>query len=62
MREAEARAAATALWMELHVFTGNEAAICFYERLGYERVGVRRRFYGGAGLDAYVYRKKFAGL
>ena len=58
MREVEARAsAAGARWMELHVFTGNEGAIRFYERLGYVRVGVRRRFYGASGLDAFVYRK-----
>jgi ribosomal-protein-alanine N-acetyltransferase len=58
MREVEARAAAAgARWMELHVFTGNEGAIRFYERWGYVRVAVRRRFYGAAGLDAFVYRK-----
>jgi ribosomal-protein-alanine N-acetyltransferase len=58
MREVEVRAsAAGAQWMELHVFTGNEGAIRFYERLGYVRVGVRRRFYGASGLDAFVYRK-----
>ena len=59
MFEAEDRAAAAgARWMELHVFTGNEGAIRFYERSGYEQVAVRRRFYGKAGLDAFVYRKK----
>src|SRR5580698_1603940 len=58
MPEVEARAAAAgARWMELHVFTGNEGAIRFYERLGYVRVGVQRRFYGAAGLDAFAYRK-----
>ena len=58
MREVETRAAAAgAQGMELHVFTGNEGAIRFYERLGYVRVGVRRRFYGADGLDAFVYRK-----
>jgi [ribosomal protein S18]-alanine N-acetyltransferase len=63
MREAEWRvAAAGARWMELHVFTGNEGAIRFYERLGYERIGVRRRFYGTAGLDAFVYRRELTGL
>jgi ribosomal-protein-alanine N-acetyltransferase len=46
--------------MELHVFTWNEAAIRFYERMGYRRVGVRRRFYGAPGLDAYLYRKELA--
>jgi [ribosomal protein S18]-alanine N-acetyltransferase len=59
MLEAEARvAAAGGRWMELHVFTGNAAAIRFYERLGYERIGMRRRFYGAAGLDAFVYRRE----
>ena len=63
MREAEMRAvAAGARWMELHVFTGNESAIRFYERLGYERIAMRRRFYGAAGLDAFVYRKELAGV
>jgi ribosomal-protein-alanine N-acetyltransferase len=57
--EAETRAAAAgALSMELHVFTGNEGAIRFYERSGYARIELRRRFYGGAGLDAFVYRKE----
>jgi ribosomal-protein-alanine N-acetyltransferase len=40
----------------LHVFTGNEGAVRFYERLGYERIGIKPRFYG-RGLDAFVYRK-----
>lgn len=63
MREAEARTvAAGARWMELHVFTGNEAAIRFYERLGYERIAMRRRFYGADGLDALVYRKEIASV
>lgn len=59
MLEAERRAvAAGALWMELHVFTGNEGAIRFYERSGYTQIELKRRFYGGAGLDAFVYRKE----
>ena len=63
MREAEAGAvAAGGRWMELHVFTGNEGAIRFYERLGYERIAVKRRFYGAEGLDAFVYRKGLANL
>jgi ribosomal protein S18 acetylase RimI-like enzyme len=54
----EGAAAAGARWMELHVFTGNEGAIHFYERSGYEQVGVRRRFYGKSGLDAFIYRRE----
>jgi ribosomal-protein-alanine N-acetyltransferase len=61
MREVEARIeAAGAQSMELHVFTGNEGAIRFYERLGYVRIARRQRFYGAAGLDAFVYRKEIA--
>lgn len=59
LQETEKRAAAAgALWMELHVFTGNIEAIRFYERSGYTRIELKRRFYGGAGLDAFVYRKE----
>ena len=52
-------AAEGALQMKLHVFTENEVAIRFYERLGYLRVGVRQDFYGSAG-DAFLYRKALA--
>jgi ribosomal-protein-alanine N-acetyltransferase len=45
-------------WMQLHVFTGNTGAIRFYERMGYERIRTRRGFYGGRGLDAFVYGKE----
>jgi [ribosomal protein S18]-alanine N-acetyltransferase len=63
MREAEACAVAAGVrWMQLHVFTGNKAAIRFYERLGYERIRVRRGYYGAAGLDAIVYGKELSGL
>jgi ribosomal-protein-alanine N-acetyltransferase len=63
MREAEACAVtAGARWMQLHVFTGNAGAIRFYERLGYEQIRVQRRFYGAAGLDAFVYGKELPGL
>jgi len=54
--EQEAEDAACAV-VGLHVFVGNEAAIRFYERVGYERVGDVPAFYGD-GLDAWVYRKK----
>ncbi|WP_188758335.1 GNAT family N-acetyltransferase [Edaphobacter acidisoli] len=49
-----------AQWMDLHVFTGNDGAVRFYEQLGYERVGREERFYGDVGLDAFVYRKKLS--
>jgi ribosomal-protein-alanine N-acetyltransferase len=63
MQEVERRARAVgARRMELDVFTGNEGAIRFYERIGYERVGVRLGFYGAPGRDAFVYRKELAGL
>jgi ribosomal-protein-alanine N-acetyltransferase len=40
----------------LHVFVGNQGAILFYERSGYQRVGDVQDFYGD-GLHAWVYRK-----
>ena len=63
MKAVEASAMAVGVrWMQLHVFTGNAGAIRFYERLGYERIRVQRRFYGRAGLDAFVYGKELRGL
>ena len=41
----------------LHVFIGNPAAIRFYEKLGYTRLGIQRGFYGGT-LDAALYWKE----
>lgn len=59
MWEVERRAMlAGARWMDLHVFTGNVAAIRFYERMGYVRGGLRVAFYGAEGLDAFAYRKE----
>jgi ribosomal-protein-alanine N-acetyltransferase len=58
MQEAERRAGvAGACRVELHVFSGNEGAVRFYERLEYERIGEQPGFYGRVGLDALVYRK-----
>ena len=54
--EKQARAAG-AEEMDLHVWTGNEGAIEFYEGRGYRPVELVKRFYGAAGLDAFVYRK-----
>jgi ribosomal-protein-alanine N-acetyltransferase len=63
MKEAEACAASAGVrWIQLHVFTGNDAAIRFYERLGYQRISVRRGYYGTVGLDAIVYGKDLSGL
>ena len=58
--EAQARSGG-AVVMDLHVWTGNEGAIRFYEGRGYGRLGAVKRFYGAAGLDAFVYRKVLAG-
>jgi [ribosomal protein S18]-alanine N-acetyltransferase len=41
----------------LHVFTGNDAAIRFYEGLGYVRSRLAKGFYG-RGADAWVYWKR----
>ena len=58
MEAAEARVrAAGAGVMGLHVFTGNEGAVGFYEGRGYGRVGVVPGFYGRGG-NAFVYRKE----
>jgi ribosomal-protein-alanine N-acetyltransferase len=58
MAEVESRFhAAGSVGMELHVFTGNAAAIQFYEAIGYTRKGVAKDFYA-RGLNALLYRKK----
>ncbi len=63
MEEVEGQArVAGAVAMDLHVWVGNEGAIRFYERQGYGRMGVVKRFYGGMGLDAFVYQKDWNSL
>ena len=57
--EAEAREAGCSS-MALHVFTGNEVAIRFYERMGYAFWARDEDFYG-VGVDALVYRKGIEG-
>ncbi|HZL28472.1 MAG TPA: GNAT family N-acetyltransferase [Acidobacteriaceae bacterium] len=42
--------------MALHVSVGNDGAIRFYERCGYERSARAEGFYGKGG-DAWIYRK-----
>jgi ribosomal-protein-alanine N-acetyltransferase len=44
--------------MGLHVAVDNEAAIRFYERLGYACLGVAKGFYSEAGVDGLVYLKE----
>jgi ribosomal-protein-alanine N-acetyltransferase len=45
--------------MLLHVYTGNEGAIRFYERQGFTRTSTVRNFYA-QGFDAWVYRKEIS--
>jgi [ribosomal protein S18]-alanine N-acetyltransferase len=46
--------------MGLHVAVDNDAAMRFYEGLGYHCVGVAKRFYREAGLDGSIYIKNLA--
>jgi RimJ/RimL family protein N-acetyltransferase len=48
--------------LELHVFPHNEPAIALYERLGYEREGLRRGHYrrGAELVDAVLMAKELA--
>ncbi len=58
MAETESRAGtAGAHEIALHVYTGNTAAIAFYESLGYGRVRMAENFYA-RGVHALVYRKE----
>lgn len=54
-REASDRGASTVF---LEVRVSNAPAIAAYESRGYERCGVRRRFYSRPTEDAYVYKKE----
>jgi len=57
MLEAERCAAASgAATMQLHVYTGNESAIAFYESTGYEKLLLTEDFYN-TGLHAFAYLK-----
>jgi ribosomal protein S18 acetylase RimI-like enzyme len=59
--EVERQAAqAGAAEMALHVHTGNEAAIAFYERSGYSRGIACKSFYGDR-LDGWTYVKQLTG-
>ena len=41
----------------LEVRTDNEAAIALYRAEGFERIGMRRRYYRPSGADAYTMRR-----
>lgn len=41
----------------LEVRTDNDTAIRLYERHGFERLGVRKRYYQPSGADAYTMRR-----
>jgi [ribosomal protein S18]-alanine N-acetyltransferase len=59
LRQAEGQVRAAGVGrMGLHVAVDNDAAIRFYERLGYACVGVAKRFYREAGLDGLIYIKE----
>ena len=50
-------AAGRARSLVLEVRRGNESAIALYERLAFERVGIRPRYYADDGEDALVMRR-----
>lgn len=42
----------------LEVRTDNDAAIALYRSTGFERIGLRRRYYRVSGADAYTMRRE----
>ena len=44
--------------VHLEVRTDNEAAIGLYRSMGFEQVGLRRRYYRVSGADAYTMRRE----
>jgi ribosomal-protein-alanine N-acetyltransferase len=50
-------AAGPAATVYLEVRTDNEAALALYTGLGFEKLGVRKRYYQASGADAYTMRR-----
>lgn len=46
----------------LEVRAGNQAAVCFYERFGFELVGRRKHFYRAPVEDALLYRLQISNV
>ncbi len=42
----------------LEVRTDNEVAIALYRSMGFDQIGLRRRYYRGSGADAYTMRRE----
>jgi len=63
LRRAEEQVGAAGVGrMGLHVAVDNDAAIRFYESLGYVCVGVAKRFYSTARTDASIYLKELVSM
>jgi ribosomal-protein-alanine N-acetyltransferase len=45
----------------LEVRTDNEAALTLYRSMGFEQIGLRRRYYRVSGADAYTMRREALG-
>lgn len=45
--------------LTLEVRVSNDAAICLYEQLGFQRVGIRPRYYSFPKEDALILRKEW---